>query len=77
MIYCLCGREFPTGNLKRRLWPYDGVQYADNRCPECVDRTGSYRFCSRCSDLFAPITSDAEDRYNYCSTECEPSGNNL
>lgn len=32
-IYCLCGREFPTGKVSRIV--YGIVQYADDRCGQC------------------------------------------
>ena len=35
------------------------------------DRSSNYRQCNGCWELFAPITSDADDRYSYCCPECE------
>ena len=34
-------------------------------------RTSDYRRCRNCLALFSPITSDADNRYTYCSPECE------
>ena len=38
---------------------------------ERYPRTSGYRNCAGCNTSFAPITSDANNRYKYCSPECE------
>lgn len=39
-VYCLCGREFPDGVL-RRVLPFAVIQFADNRCSVCCDWHGT------------------------------------
>jgi hypothetical protein len=34
-IYCLCGNEFPNGQVSRVT--YGCVEYANNRCPRCTE----------------------------------------
>lgn len=33
--------------------------------------SNDYRACASCAEDFAPVTSDADDRYSFCSPECE------
>jgi len=39
LIYCLCGREFPLGEVGNIRFGV-GINYADNRCPDCRARAG-------------------------------------
>lgn len=34
-LYCVCGREFPDGQVSRVL--YGSVQFTSNRCGHCCD----------------------------------------
>ena len=36
--------------------------------------TGDYRRCAFCGDDFAPITSNAYNRYKFCTPDCEDDG---
>lgn len=44
---------------------------ADKEFIKCDPRTAEYRRCASCMCQFAPITSNADDRYKFCSSSCE------
>lgn len=56
-VYCLCGREFPNGVLSRVL-SFAVIQYADNRCPVCVEWHCVREAIALLGDLKARNTSD-------------------
>lgn len=61
--------------LKRQgnLWFFpDGSMYVYYRPTHWMPpRDSSYRRCLICGDDFSPITSDADNRYNFCTSVCE------